>query len=100
MIRLRVFFLSLLFFVNCQLNAGSISKGYQALKIYNYFEAKRLFEKSLSKEKTSAAFGLSIIYFRSDNPFSNIDSAYKYIIISSLVLKNISILKRIKKDIL
>jgi hypothetical protein len=60
--------------------AGNIKKAYKALYIYNYFEAKRLFEASLSKAPIPAAFGLSNIYYRTDNPFSNIDSAYKYII--------------------
>ena len=70
--------------------AGKISKAYEALKIYNYFEAKRLFEKSLKKETAPAAFGLSIIYFRNDNPFSNIDSAYHYIILSEKNFQTLS----------
>nr|MBA3971608.1 WG repeat-containing protein [Bacteroidota bacterium] len=82
MIRVRTFFLLILLCATCNLSAGKISKGYSALKIYNYFEAKRLFQSSLKKETSAAAFGLSVIYFRTDNPFSNIDSAYKYIILS------------------
>ena len=62
--------------------AGKISKAYEALKSYNYFEAKRLFDKSLKKETAPAAYGLSNIYFRQDNPFFNIDSAYFYITLS------------------
>lgn len=60
--------------------AGKIKKGYQALEIYNYFEAKLLFEKSLDSEPVPAAYGLSLIYFRTDNPFHNLDSAYTFIV--------------------
>jgi hypothetical protein len=60
--------------------AGKIKKGYQALEIYNYFEAKQLFESSLKNELVPAAYGLSLIYYRTDNPFHNIDSAYNYIV--------------------
>lgn len=58
---------------------GKLSKAFEALEIYNYFEAKRLFEKSLDKHPVPAAYGLSIIYARRDNPFSNLDSAYSMI---------------------
>jgi len=60
--------------------AGKIKKGYQALEIYNYFEAKKLFENSLKSEPVPASYGLSLIYYRTDNPFHNIDSAYKFIV--------------------
>ena len=56
-----------------------IEKGYEALSIYNYFKAKKLFEKSLKRHTAPSAYGLSVIYFRKDNPFHNLDSAYKYI---------------------
>lgn len=59
--------------MSCRLN-----KAYEALEIYNYFEAKKQFEKSLKRSPSPAAYGLSIIYFRNDNPFHNIDSAYHY----------------------
>ena len=73
-------------------------KAYSALKIYNYFEARKLFKEELKKNKVtfgadtttkvkphknphtlaSAAYGLGVIYSRTDNPFSNLDSAYLY----------------------
>lgn len=59
---------------------GKIEKGYRALEIYNYFEAKQLFEKSLKKNVVPAAYGLSLIYFRTDNPFHNLDSAYNFVV--------------------
>jgi hypothetical protein len=60
--------------------AGKIKNGYRALEIYNYFEAKRLFEKALKKEVMAASYGLSVIYHRTDNPFYNLDSAYVNIV--------------------
>lgn len=60
-------------------SSGKIDRGFEALKIYDYFKAKKLFEKSLKRKPVPAAFGLSIIYGRNDNPFYNLDSAFKYI---------------------
>jgi hypothetical protein len=54
----------------------------QALEIYNYFEAKRFFEKSKKRKTVPASYGLSIIYQKTDNPFHNIDSAYNNIILA------------------
>lgn len=59
--------------------AGKINKAFEALEIFNYFEAKRLFEKAEKKQAVPAKFGLCIIYARNDNPFSNLDSAYNKI---------------------
>ena len=56
-----------------------IENGYKSLSIYNYFKAKNIFEKSIKRHISPAAYGLSIIYYRNDNPFHNLDSAYKYI---------------------
>lgn len=64
--------------------AGSIKKAFEALKVYNYFLAKKLFEKAEKKQIAIASYGLSIIYLRSDNPFHNIDSAYQKITLSVL----------------
>lgn len=59
-----------------------LEKGYDALKIFDYFKAKEIFSKSLKKHAAGAAYGLSEIFLRTDNPFHNIDSAYKYILIA------------------
>lgn len=61
-----------------KLYAKSVVDAYEALKIYNYFEAKRIFEKKIKKYESPCSFGLATIYFRKDNPFHNLDSAYKY----------------------
>ena len=67
-----------LFFVNLGW-ANKITKGFEALQEFNYFEAKKLFTKSLKKYPAPASFGLATIYYRKDNPFHSLDSAYKYI---------------------
>jgi len=67
------------FLVGVNAISANIEKGYQALSIYNYFEAKRIFSKSLKKDSASCAFGLATIHFRNDNPFHSIDSAFHYI---------------------
>jgi hypothetical protein len=67
------------------LSANKINRAYHALSVFNYFEAKKLFYTSIKTNQTQASYGLSIIFNRTDNPFSDIDSAAKYI---SIALKN------------
>ncbi len=59
--------------------ASGIENGYKALAIYDYFKAKEIFYKELKKYPAEAGFGLATIYYRNDNPFHQLDSAYKYI---------------------
>ncbi len=59
--------------------AQKIDKAFSALNQFNYFEAKTLFEKSGKKFPCLSNYGLSVIFFRNDNPFHNIDSAYRRI---------------------
>lgn len=73
---------NILLFFNVQLFAGRLERAFEALEVYNYFKAKDLFYKSLKRDPAAAAYGLSIIYGRNDNPFHQLDSAYKYIVIS------------------
>lgn len=68
--------------------ASKISDAYAALYIYDYFKAKSLFLSSLSKFPSESAYGLATIFNRNDNPFSNIDSAAKYIAISRQQFKD------------
>lgn len=68
--------------------SSSISDAYAALSIYDYFKAKQLFTKSLPKFPSESSYGLATIYYRNDNPFSNIDSAAKYISISRTTFKD------------
>jgi hypothetical protein len=67
---------------------SKISLAYKALSIYDYFKAKELFYASLAKNPAEAGYGLATIYYRSDNPFSNIDSAAKYIAKSTKAFKD------------
>ncbi len=67
---------------------SQIEDAYKALSIYDYFKAKQLFYKSISKKPCHASFGLATIYYRTDNPFSNVDSAAKYIAICSTQFKD------------
>lgn len=70
--------------------ASKIESAYEALSIYDYFKAKKLFYKELNKKhKSAAAFGLATIFYRTDNPFSNIDSAVKYITKSGNYYQNL-----------
>ncbi|MES2761142.1 MAG: WG repeat-containing protein [Bacteroidota bacterium] len=68
--------------------AGKIPEAYEALSVFDYFKAKQLFYRSLSKYPAESSFGLATIYFRTDNPFSNIDSAAKYISITQKQFKD------------
>jgi hypothetical protein len=61
------------------LSCRTIPKGYEALKEHNYFEAKKRFERGIKRQPSPSAFGLSMIYGRNNNPFSNMDSAYYYV---------------------
>jgi hypothetical protein len=77
---------TLFFFIllSCSAIAGKIDKAFACLQEMNYFEAKKLFYESLKKKVVPASYGLATIFYRKDNPFHNIDSAYRYIMISEL----------------
>lgn len=75
----RHIILLFLIFGSFQANGSKLTRAFDALEVYNYFEAKRLFEKSVKKHPVPAYYGLSIIYARRDNPFSNLDSAHAMI---------------------
>lgn len=65
-----------------------IKKGLQALSEYDYFKAKNIFYREMKKSSVVAAYGLATIYYRSDNPFHNLDSAAKFINISMQGIKS------------
>ncbi len=62
--------------------AGQIDRAFQRLLLQDYFCAKGYFEKALKRHRMPAAFGLSLIYVRNNNPFFNPDSARKYVLIA------------------
>lgn len=72
-------FLVLLVF-SISIFANKLKKAYSDLSIYNYFSAKHRFEKLLKRKTAAASFGLSTIFYRKDNPFHNLDSAFTYVI--------------------
>lgn len=70
-------------FTSNQLMSSKLEKAFEALRIYDYFLAKKLFTEIQSKKTDAyASYGLSLIYSRTDNPFTNIDSAAKYVRLS------------------
>ncbi len=71
--------------------AGNLEKGFERLKIYDYFKAKYYFEKCLKKQTAGAAYGLSLIYAINNNPFYNLDSARIYILLAESAYKATSI---------
>lgn len=103
----------------------NLIKGFEAVKVFNYFEAHKTFKEELRKDKiplitdsitnvkgyknpqepAAAAYGLATIFVRTDNPFSNADSAYQYAnlasyfyVLSSLEQRNKLIEKGIPVD--
>lgn len=70
----------MLFFQCIDLSAGNLEKAFERLEIYDYFNARELFLKSMKKEPAAASFGLSKIHISADNPFYNLDSASIYIL--------------------
>lgn len=75
-------FLVTLLHFNSSASASVIENGFKALEIHDYFKAKSCFYKALKKEQAAASFGLATIYVRNNNPFYNLDSAFKYCEIS------------------
>jgi len=52
------------------------------LQMKDYFKAKKIMKRQLKYNPSPSGFALSIIYSRNDNPFFNLDSAYRYVLIS------------------
>lgn len=80
-LKITVFF-TLFFSISFQSRANRIEKGFEALNEYNYFEAKKIFFQTIKKDSSAAGYGLATLFFRNDNPFHSLDSAYKYVCIS------------------
>ena len=83
----KIIFLLILFFLCNKAIADKLEKGFERLKAFDYFTAKEYFEKTLEDEPAAAAFGLSSIFSFNKNPFYNVDSAKKYIMISDSSFK-------------
>ncbi len=59
--------------------AGNPDKAFESLRIFDYFNAKKYFEKSFKKFPAISSYGLAYIYSKNDNPFYNTDSAFRKI---------------------
>jgi hypothetical protein len=70
--------------------ADKIEKAFESLKEFNYFDAKAKFQKKMKKVNSPCAFGLATIYYRQDNPFHQIDSAYKYVRLAEVTFSKVS----------
>ncbi len=92
--RLFVFLLLCTYFLKSP--ASTIDKAYKALGEYDYFTAKKLFYSQLKRCPAEAAYGLTTIYYRNDNPFHKLDSAYKYILICKNNFKTLPADKALK----
>ena len=77
---IKFFFFIIFSSLVIHVQAGKLDVAFEALKIHNYFEAKRLFEKSIKSEPTGGAYGLSLILSNDKNPFYQLDSALKYVV--------------------
>lgn len=58
---------------------GQLSKGFKALAVYDYFQARKIFLKETKRQPAAAWYGLSVISGRADNPFFHVDSSYAFI---------------------
>ncbi|MFN5634349.1 MAG: WG repeat-containing protein [Flavobacteriia bacterium] len=76
--------------------AARIDKGFEALNQYDYFKAKDLFQKSLKRQTSPAAYGLATIFLRRDNPFHNLDSAYRFVMRSYSTISQLNV-KQLQK---
>jgi hypothetical protein len=65
-------------------NAAKINDAYKALEIFDYFKARKLFYESYNKKTSHASYGLAIIYFRTDNPFSKAVYTYSSVATTSI----------------
>lgn len=77
-----IYIYGILFIVLVSSFSFRIKKGFEALIVHDYFNAKNSFYKGLKYDPSAAAFGLATIYSRDDNPFYHRDSAYRYIVMA------------------
>jgi hypothetical protein len=76
--------LFIVFLISNSSFASKIDKAFSCLNEMNYFEAKKLFYESFKKKPVPSSYGLATIFYRRDNPFHNIDSAYRYVTIAEV----------------
>ena len=74
-------FLAILTFSNFA-HSSHIKNGFEALQMKDYFRAKKIMKRQLKYNPSPSSFALSVVFSRNDNPFFDLDSAYRYILIS------------------
>jgi hypothetical protein len=84
-------------FLTFNLFSSKIKKAYDAFLIYDYFKAKKLAYTTFSKKPVLSSYLLAVIYSRNDNPFHQLDSAYKFIEISAVKKWNTNDVKFFKE---
>lgn len=62
--------------------AGKLEKGFEALRIYNYFRAQQLFIQCEDRHPAGAHYGLALIYSNDKNPFYNVSRAHHQVLSS------------------
>lgn len=87
----KLFLLFIVVFTLFNSQAGRIESAFDALSIHDYFKAKKLFTKSIKSQESIGSYGLATIFYRSDNPFHSLDSAYIYINRSKKSYPNIKV---------
>lgn len=65
----------------------ALEKGFEKLRIFDYFSAKASFEKAFKARPAGAAYGLCLIYSKNNNPFYQLDSARYYILFADSSFK-------------
>ncbi|HTF02545.1 MAG TPA: WG repeat-containing protein [Bacteroidia bacterium] len=76
--------------------AGKLEKGFEALRVYNYFRAQELFIQCEDRHPAGAHYGLALIYSRTDNPFHNIQRAHHQVLSSRWAYATSSVKEKIR----
>ncbi|MFY7943905.1 MAG: tetratricopeptide repeat protein, partial [Crocinitomicaceae bacterium] len=74
--------------------SNRIDKAFESLNRKDYYTAHKLFQKSIKKQESISAFGLTQLYLRHD--YQNLDSAYRYILISESSFGSLNTKDRLK----
>jgi len=92
----RIVLLSVVLLISNLGFAAKLDKGFEALEMFNYFEAKKIFEKSLKNKTAGAAYGLCKVYDAEKSPFFNVDTAFKFLLICDSAFTVVSDKEKLK----
>lgn len=85
----KIFSAALLLLVAGRVQGGKIEKGFERLNLFDYFLAREYFIQALKIDGAAAGYGLSIIFGLNNNPFYQLDSARKYILLADSIFKHL-----------